>query len=377
MNPNKSKDGTTQRILVLPRWLRNTLIFPLLFLNGWMFSLLIDYLQPMISILLMSIVLAIVLDYPVRLLQRRGLSRGISLTLVIVIAVGLLPILGFLVIPALIQQLGDFLNQLPQWISSANGLLHWLGELPVIQALGLNFNQIETQLTTQLTGLLRTLSSTILGLLLGSFSGGLKVFFMIVLTIFMVIKGGRAWNGMMTWLPPWWRQRIETRVPFKFRRFITGQMLLATGFGVVLAVIFTLLRVPLGVMFAFLIAMGSLFPFMGAVTQTSVSLFVMLHDFGIGLQVFVIALVLGQILDEVICPKVMGDIVGVNPIWLIISVFLGAQLGGIMGILLAVPIASVIKDLADAMIADSGRELPPAISEAETIPATELPPPGG
>jgi predicted PurR-regulated permease PerM len=353
MRDSNREIKTSQRELILPRWLRNTLIFPLLFLNGWMFSLLVDYLQPMISILLMSIILAIVLDYPVQILQRRGLARIWSLTIVIAIAVGLLPILGFIVVPLLIQQLNSFLNQLPQWVSSANGLLQFLDEIPGFQTLGISLSQFEAQLTAQMITLVRSLGGTLLSLLVGSFSGGLKVFFMIVLTVFMLAKGGKAWNGMMSWLPPWWRDRITTQVPYKFRRFITGQITLAFGFAIVLAIIFSFLRVPLAIMFAFLIALGSLFPFMGAITQTSVSFFVMLHNFTIGLQVFVIALVLGQILDEVILPKVIGDIVGVNPIWLIISVFLGARLGGVMGILLAVPIASVIKDVVDDLMADT------------------------
>lgn len=349
--PKSDTNRVDKREISLPRWLRNTLIFPLLFLNGWALSRLIEYLQPMLSIVLMSIILAIVLDYPVRFLQRRGLARIWSLTIVVVIAVGLLPVLGFIIVPLLIQQLSSFLNQLPQWVSSADGLLQFADDLPLFQALGINLGQIEAQLTTQMITLIRNLGSTLLNLLVGSFSGGLKVFFMIVLTIFMLAKGGKAWTGMMTWLPPWWRDRLETRVPYKFRRFIAGQVVLAFGFGVVLAIIFSVMRVPSSIMFAFLIALGSLFPFMGAVTQTSISVFVMLYNFTVGLQVFVIALVLGQILDEVILPKVMGDIVGVNPIWLIIAVFLGARLGGVMGILLAVPVASVIKDLVDDMLA--------------------------
>lgn len=363
-----SRNGIGSQLLLLPRWLRNLIIFPLLFLNGWLFTLLINYLQPLLSLLLMAIILAIVLDYPVNWLQQRNVGRAISLTIVITIALGILPILGYLILPAVIQQLGDFLNQLPQWVSSSDGLFNRVEELPVMQYLGLDFAAIETQLTRELTGLIRTLGNTILGLLVGGFSGGLKVFFMIVLTIFLLIKGGRAWRGMMSWLSPWWQERLESRVPQKFKRFISGQMMMAAGFGVVLSIIFSVIGVPLALLFAFLIGMGSLFPFMGAIAQTSVSGFVMLHDFGLGLQVFIIALVLGQILDEVIIPKVMGDLVGVNPIWLIISVFLGSRLAGIMGILLAVPVASVIKDIADDIIATSRPPIPSAATEAPSPP---------
>ncbi|HSM80999.1 MAG TPA: AI-2E family transporter [Nodosilinea sp.] len=359
----------TPKALVLPRWLRNSLLFPLFFLNGWLFTLLINFLQPLVSMVLIAIILALVLDYPVQFLQQRGASRGVSLAVVVIVAIAAIFIGGFLVLPALVGQIGDFLNQLPQWATSTDGLFSWLDSLPVVKSLGLSFSDRQAELVRQMTGVMRTLGTTLLGLLAGSISGGFKVFFVIVLTVFMLAKGSRAWAGIMSWLSPWWRERLEIRVPYKFKRFISVQVMLATGFGLVLALIFTLIQVPLALMFAMLIGMGSLFPFMGAFAQTSVSLFVMFHDLGTGLQVFVIALVLGQILDEIILPKVMGDIIGVNPIWLIVSVFIGARLGGVMGILVAVPIASVIKELVIDMIAEARGE----VTAPKNLPPTHPP----
>jgi predicted PurR-regulated permease PerM len=359
------------KALALPRWLRNSLLFPLFFLNGWLFTLLINFLQPLVTMVLIAIILALVLDYPMQFLQRRGVPRPLSLTLVVVAAIAAVFIGAFLILPLLVSQLGDFLNQLPQWMSSTTGLFEWLDSLPVNDRLGISFSEIQTLMARQMTGVIRTLGTTLLGLLAGSVTSGFKVFFVLVLTVFMLIKGGKAWAGMMSWLSPWWRERLETKVPYKFKRFISVQVMLATGFGLLLAVIFTIIRVPLALMFAMLIGMGSLFPFMGAFAQTSVSLFVMFHDVGTGIQVFLIALVLGQILDEVILPKVMGDLIGVNPIWLIISVFIGARLGGIIGILVAVPIASVIKEVVTDMIsAARGESTIPPEDPPPAIPAT-------
>ncbi len=354
------------KALVFPRWLRNSLLLPLFFLNGWVFTRLVDFLQPLVTLVLIAILLALVLDYPVQFLQRRGVPRGVSLALVVVVAIAAILIGAFLVLPALVSQIGDFLNQLPQWVASSEGLFDWLDRLPITDALGTNFSEMQAQLVRQMTSVMRTLGTTLLGLLAGSVSGGFKVFFVIVLTVFMLTKGGKAWAGIMSWLSPWWRDRLETRVPYKFKRFISVQVMLATGFGLVLALIFTVIRVPLALMFAMLIGMGSLFPFMGAFAQTSVSLFVMIHDLGTGIQVFVIALVLGQILDEIILPKVMGDLIGVNPIWLIVSVFIGARLGGVMGILVAVPIASVIKEIVADLIAEARGDVttPPELPQA-------------
>ena len=299
------------KALVFPRWLRNSLLFPLFFFNGWLFTRLVSFLQPLVTLVLIAIILALVLDYPVQFLQRRGVPRAVSLSLVLVVAIAAIFIGGFLVLPALVSQIGTFINQLPQWVASSDGLLSWLDQLPMAESLDVSFNDLQAQLVRQMTGVMRTLGTTLLGLLAGSISSGFKVFFVVVLTVFMLTKGGKAWA------------------------------------------------------------------FMGAFAQTSVSLFVMFHDLGTGIQVFIIALVLGQILDEIILPKVMGDLIGVNPIWLIVSVFIGARLGGVMGILIAVPIASVIKEIITDMVAESRGEVttPPAFPPAASPDPAPAPAP--
>lgn len=332
---------------ITPRWLRNSLLFPLWFLNGWLLVQLLNYLQPMFSIFILSVILALVLDFPVRFLQQHGCQRGWSLAIVLALGSVLLVLGGVLLIPALLQQLQQFVQLLPSWIDSVAAWLNRLKGLPLLQGVGDSLEALESQITEQLTTILQGLAENLLGLVLDSFSGGLTLFFIIILTIFMLISGEQAWQGILKWLPPWWRQRLASQVPIKLRTFLGGQVMIAAGFSVVLSVIFTLLGVPLGLLFGFFIGMASMLPFMGAIAQVSGSLFLMLQDLGTGLQVFVIALVLGQIVDNVIVPRVMGNLVGVNPIWLLVAVFVGAKVAGFVGILLAVPISSILKSLAD------------------------------
>jgi len=341
------------KTLQLPLWLRNTLLFPLVFLNLWLLTISIDYVQPLLSIVLVSVILAIVLDFPIKFLQGQGMPRGLSLTLVLLLGVGLISLLGLLLVPALIQQVGEFIDLLPQWVASADDLFEWFDNSPIASQLtqyGVNLDQTEAQVLQQVSRVLRTLGSSLLGLLAGSFSGGLTLFFAIILTIFLLTSGEAAWAG---WFSPWWQERLQQPIPTKLKRFVGGQVVIALSFSTVLTVIFTLIRVPLGLLFGFLIGMASLFPFMGAVVQTTVSLFLILQDLSTGIQVFLIAFVLGQILDNAIVPKVMGGLVGVNPIWVIIAVFMGAKLGGLVGILVAVPVASIIKDVVDELLAQS------------------------
>ncbi|MGK7922014.1 MAG: AI-2E family transporter [Trichodesmium sp.] len=336
--------------LKLPKWLRNGLMFPLFFLNGWLFIIFLNYLQPMVSIFFLSVILAILLDYPMQFLQRRKLPRAWSLTIVLLIGLLLIIGLGLLVIPALVKQIGDFISLLPKSLESASGLVNLIQDLPASEQLGIDWSQLQQELTQRLTSILKSLFSGFLGIFMGGLNSGLTLFFIIVLTIFLLIGGEQAWNGAMNWFSPWWQSRLRGVVPMKLRRFIGGQVMIAVSFSFALAVIFTLIGVPAGLMFGFLIGMASLFPFMGAIAQVSVSLFIMLQDVTSGLQVFLIALVLGQIVDNVVTPKVMGELVGVNPIWLLFAVFIGGKLAGFVGILLAVPVASIIKDIVDDML---------------------------
>jgi predicted PurR-regulated permease PerM len=370
------KETPPSQTLKLPLWMRNTLIFPLVFLNLWLLTLSINYVQPLLSIVLVSIILAIVLDFPIKFLQGQGMPRSLSLTLVLLVGIGLVGLLGLLIVPALIQQVRDFIDLLPQWVASADALFEWLDNSPLAPQLsqyGLNLDQIEAQALQQVTRALRILSGSLLSLLAGSFSGGLTVFFAIILTIFLLTSGEAAWNGIIGWFSPWWQQRLQSGIPTKLKRFIGGQVVIALSFSTTLSVIFTILKVPLGLLFGFLIGMASLFPFMGAISQTAVSLFLVLQDVSTGLEVFAIAFVLGQILDNAIVPKVMSGIVGVNPIWVIIAVFMGAKLGGLVGILIAVPVASIIKDVVDDLLAKP-ESVDALVSEPEDVTAPKTAP---
>jgi predicted PurR-regulated permease PerM len=74
--------------------------------------------------------------------------------------------------------------------------------------------------------------------------------------------------------------------------------------------------------------------------------------------------VLQQIRDNIIGPKLMGDITGLNPIYVFVVLLAGLQVGGLLGAFLAVPIAGTIKGTIDALQADT---LPP--DELENLPS--------
>ncbi|MGB3612556.1 MAG: AI-2E family transporter [Elainellaceae cyanobacterium] len=68
----------------------------------------------------------------------------------------------------------------------------------------------------------------------------------------------------------------------------------------------------------------------------------------LGGEVIAIALLTDQIIDNAIAPRILGNLIGLNPVWILISLLVGAQLGGFLGLLLAVPLAGSLKRILTA-----------------------------
>jgi predicted PurR-regulated permease PerM len=139
-----------------------------------------------------------------------------------------------------------------------------------------------------------------------------------------------------------------------FRGYFAGQVLLALILSSAQMVVFTLLRIPYGVLFAVAIGFTTLIPYASAFTILLVSALLALEDPRTGLEVLLSAITVGQVVDQVIQPRLMGSIVGLQPAWLLICLPVGARLGSLMGLgellglLLAVPVASCVKTFLDA-----------------------------
>ncbi|MEB3235804.1 MAG: AI-2E family transporter, partial [Cyanobacteriota bacterium] len=176
----------------------------------------------------------------------------------------------------------------------------------------------------------------------------------VVLAVFLLLGGERISQGLLQWLPPRVRPLVGQTLDRTFRGYFAGQVLLALILSGAQIVVFTVLAIPYGVLFAVAIGFTTLVPYASALTITLVSALLALDDPRTGLEVLAAAIAVGQVVDQVIQPRLMGSIVGLQPAWLLICLPLGARLGSLLGLgdliglLLAVPVASCTKTFLDA-----------------------------
>ncbi|XQQ07520.1 MAG: AI-2E family transporter [Leptolyngbya sp. IPPAS B-1204] len=97
------------------------------------------------------------------------------------------------------------------------------------------------------------------------------------------------------------------------------------------------------------------------------SLLASLQSVWLGAKVLVVCLIVNQISENVIGPRIVGEMTGLNPVWMLISVFIGFKLKGALGLFIAVPIASFIKGTADRI--RTSKTVPPLLAlPEETTP---------
>lgn len=333
--------------LKLPNWLNFWLIFPLIVLDGWLILLLCKYLQPMPSIVLTASLIAFLLELPIMFLEKQGLPRGLAISLVLLLALVILIIISLILVPLVFEQSIEFASRLPDWLAKAEAQLEILDNQGILANLPLDLSSLTTQLINQISVTFKSFTRQLIGFTLETINSTLNLLVTLVLSILLVINGPKLWRGLLSWLPILWRNRLTASLRPSFQGYFAGQAIIALISGIALAVSFTVLQIPFGLLFGIGIGIASVIPFGGTVTIALVSILLAFQNLWLGVKVLVVALIVGQINENVIAPRLIGGITGLNPAVVFISLLIGAEVGGFLGLILAVPTASVIKRIAD------------------------------
>jgi predicted PurR-regulated permease PerM len=347
-----------------PAWMRWGLALPLLTLNLFVLRQLLVPLAPFPGLFLTAALIAFLLNIPSRWLRSRGLPGWLAITLVFLVAVGILVISGITLVPLLIDQLAQLINALPGWLEASQGLISRLQEWAMARGLPSEFGDLSSDVLTRASRVASQFSQQLLSILGATLGTTINTVIVLVLAVFFLLGGESITAGLVRWLPQEWRQLVVTTITRTFRGYFAGQVVLALILSAGQIAVFTLLKIPYGVLFAVLIGLTTLIPYASAFTIVAVSVLLAVQDPGMGLAILAAAIGVGQIVDQVIQPRLMGSIVGLQPAWLLIALPLGARAGALfgfgelLGLLLAVPVASCIKTLIDAWADRQGFDLP-------------------
>lgn len=318
-------------------------VFFLLFI--WLFN---DILLPFIA----GMALAYFLDPVADILERWGLSRIMS-TAIITAAFLIFFVLALMIlIPVLASQLSGLIERMPDLVNRLQALIastesKWLRDIIGIDGKTIqdNMNEIIKQGSSFITSLL--------GSIWASGKSLLNVVSLLVVTPVVAFYMLYDWDNMVAkidgWLPrkhqPTIRQ-IFSDIDVAVAGFIRGQGSLCLVLGLFYGLSLTIAGLNFGLLIGLVSGLISFIPYVGSLTGLVLSVGVALVQFwpdyfSIGLIVGIFAL--GQFLEgNILQPKMVGESVGLHPVWLMFALFAFGSLFGFVGMLIAVPAAAAV-----------------------------------
>ncbi|WP_223639692.1 AI-2E family transporter [Corallococcus sp. EGB] len=287
--------------------------------------------------------IALALEHGVSRLERRGLKRWMAIALVLLALFIAIVALGLLVIPNLVEQVDALVTQWPHlWKQvRATGLLRALNQR--LQSLG--WNERLEEATPALAGPLPSLLMSAIGGVVGLLGGIVTVFFLVV---FMLVFGGGVLKRLLDLARPDHRLRyvrVLRNIYSATGGYLSGITLIcainATLTTTMLAVLGMPFYLPLGVVSGF----SSLVPYAGPIVAGGIITLLTLATGGLwkALAVFIYFLLYGQLEGNVMAPLVFKRTVHVNPLLTLLAVLFCVELAGIVGAVVAVPVAATVQ----------------------------------
>jgi len=331
----------------LPRWALLGLTLPLLVLNGWVLLLVCNYFQPLPNILIIATLIAFLLDYPIKFLQSWWGKRNLAVLAVLLLATLIFILLILIFVPLVIKQLNELIISLPSWFIAGKQQLRLFQDWAIDQNLPVDVTGLLNQLADRISTQVQKFAKQLLSLAFDTIGSLLNIILTVVLSFYLALYGERVWQGIFSWLPPNMGSELQQSLNETFHNYFIGQTIVALIAGTVMTLVMILLKVPFGLLFGLAIGLMTLIPFGGTLSLLVVVSLIAWQDAWLALKVFAIGEGLLQVNENVVVPRILGEAIGLNPVWILISLLIGAKLGGLLGALIAVPCAGFVKTVSD------------------------------
>ncbi|HYG96412.1 MAG TPA: AI-2E family transporter, partial [Solirubrobacterales bacterium] len=320
---------------------------------------------------LASLLLATLLIPPADFLRRLGVPSALATGLVMIAAVAIFAGIVTLIAPAVVDQFGELESSVDE---AVNEVVRWLVQGPF----DLERDQIDEGVQNGLDSLRNNAGGIGKGVLSGAsllaeVIAGLLL--MVVLVFFFVHDGRGMWNFGLNLVPRERRELVDGaghEVWEATAGYMRGVALIAVVDAVLIGIALALIGVPLVIPLMVLVFFGAFIPLVGAVASGAIAALVALISNGVVDAALVLAAIIAiqQIEGDLLYPNVVGRMIRLHPVAILLVLTAGTVVAGILGALLAIPVAAAIQI---AIHEYNALRRPPA---DPAPPAPEPPPPG-
>jgi len=300
--------------------------------------------------LLLPFFIALVISYLlhpiVTSLHNRGVPRSIAVLLIYILFFGSLSIILINAFPMLITEIRDFAEHLPNMFHKLEA---WFDTIrhdfrhPIPDSFqdGIDntLENLEETISKGFTNIITWVSST------------LEILFTIILVPFVafyILKDYKLIEKtVITFVPKKRRKemiRILKDIDEALGNYIRGQLIVCTVVGVLAYIGYLVIGLPYALLLASIVAITNIIPYFGPIIGAAPAVIVGVSvSWKLGLSAFAVNMIIQALEGNVLSPQIVGKTLHIHPLFIILSLLVGGELAGIVGLILAVPTFAIVK----------------------------------
>jgi predicted PurR-regulated permease PerM len=320
--------------------LRSDILFAIAVLIGLYFVYVVaDVLLLVYVSALFAVVLAPAIDVIRRIhIGKWRPSRAIAVLILIISLLGAVTLISALILPPILSDAADFAQNFPEKVVAIQDKVR---HYPFME--NFDLRGLQNSMAAMLGGAV--------GFFRGIAGGIFGVFSAIILTVYFILDGERAFHWALSMFAPHHRHRLEqtlVRGENRMRHWLVGQAMLMFILGSLCCIVFAILKLKYFYALALIAGLLNIVPIIGPVVAVTLASIVALVDSPAKLiGVLVFFLLYQQLETGFLTPRIMKFSVDLPPLAVIISLMIGGALAGVLGALVAVPTAALCAVIID------------------------------
>lgn len=292
-----------------------------------------------------SLVITYILQPVVDALHRRGVPRSIAI-LCIYFAFALLIVVALVnAIPVITRQVSQLISNMPNIVAQAN---HWIDlansrkqYLPDAVRIGLEnaLNKLEQGLTTSASGVFTFIGSAV---------NTVFIAFVVPFLVFYMLKDAKSMGRAFVRVAPEKHRRqihdMMISIDQTLGRYIRGQFLVMLGVGILAFAGYLVVGMPYALLLALFLAVADIVPYLGPIIGAAPAVIIALTlSPSLLIKVVIVNIIVQQCEGNLISPQIMGRSLKLHPMAIVAALLVGGELGGVLGLIVAVPLLAVLK----------------------------------
>lgn len=300
------------------------------------------FIRDILAVIFISLIFASAVDPWVDKLQKIKIPRSVTILFIFIILLVVVGSVVTILIPPIVEQVTQLTTEFPTYYQKLVDSFSYLQDYSDTHGISENFEKsvtfFEEKVTTAISGLFSKVGGVVAGIV--------SFFLVLVITFYMTVEES-AIKRSLKFIVPKRQQNFVAEVVDKAQRkigsWLTGQLILCLIVGVLAYLGLLILGVDYALVLGIFAGIGELVPYAGPVISAVPAVLLALAQSPVkAIFVVILYFVIQQLENHVLVPKVMQKAVGLNPIISILALMVGAKIGGVVGMILAIPVATAI-----------------------------------